>query len=245
MSHERAAEERSPRPVLLSLPFSGRWLVQNSPARRVPSHGSDLFGERYAIDFVGVDERGRTAGTRDWATVFGTEPPDRFVGFGRSVLAPAAGTVIAVHDGEGDHQARRSPLTLLPYALGQAARVRAGVAAIAGNHVIIELTDGAGFLALVHLRSGSILVGVGESVTTGQPVARCGNSGNSTQPHLHLQAMDSANLGVARGLPIAFTCYSEHAGTAGPPVHRASGVPAEGSIVEPDSPARPANGAGR
>jgi hypothetical protein len=236
MSHERAAGERSPRPVLLSLPFAGRWLVQNSPALRVPSHGSDLFGERYAIDFVGVDERGRTAATRDWATVFGTEPSERFVGFGRRVLAPAAGTVVVVHDGEADHAARRSPLALVPYALGQAGRVRAGVAAIAGNHVIIELVGGAGFLALVHLRAGSIVVRVGECVTTGQPVARCGNSGNSTQPHLHLQAMDSADLGVARGLPIAFRSYSERAGPTARPSIRPAGVPADGSIVEPFSP---------
>ena len=42
----------------------GGWL-RNSPARRVPSHGVDLLGQRYAIDFVGVDERGRTAYRRD------------------------------------------------------------------------------------------------------------------------------------------------------------------------------------
>src|SRR5918993_5948320 len=69
--------------VLLSLPFTGRWLTQNSPARRVPSHGTDLFGERYAIDFVGVDDRHRTAPRRDWRTVLATEPPERFVAFGR------------------------------------------------------------------------------------------------------------------------------------------------------------------
>ena len=42
-------------PVVLALPFQGRWLAQNSPARRVPSHGTDLLGETYAIDFVAVD----------------------------------------------------------------------------------------------------------------------------------------------------------------------------------------------
>lgn len=40
--------------VELALPFAGRWAVQNSPARRVPSHGTDLMGELYAIDFVAV-----------------------------------------------------------------------------------------------------------------------------------------------------------------------------------------------
>jgi hypothetical protein len=232
MTPERSAGE-SATAVTLSLPFTGRWLVQNSPARRVPSHGTDLFGERYAIDFVGVDDRGRRAALRDWGTLFGTEPADRFVGFGRTLLAPAAGTVVAAHDGEADHEARRSQLALLPYALGQAARMRAGVAAIAGNFIIIALPEGAGFVAMVHLRSGSVRVAVGEALTDGQPVARCGNSGNSTEPHLHLQVMDNADLAVARGLPLRFRRYREHAAPIGAPVDRASGVPGEGSIIEP------------
>ena len=73
--------------VLLSLPFTGRWLVQNSPARRVPSHGTDLFGSAYAIDFVGVGDGRKTADRNDWRTFLATEPNDRFVGFGRPILA--------------------------------------------------------------------------------------------------------------------------------------------------------------
>ncbi|HEX8489180.1 MAG TPA: M23 family peptidase, partial [Propionibacteriaceae bacterium] len=80
--------------VVIALPFLGRWLVQNSPARRVPSHGVDLLGERYAIDFVGVDARGRTAPSNDWRTFLATEPPERFFSYGRPVLAPADGVVV-------------------------------------------------------------------------------------------------------------------------------------------------------
>src|SRR5690606_16444772 len=47
--------------IVVELPGPGRGLVQNSPARRVPSHGTELFGTRYAIDLVGVDDRGRSA----------------------------------------------------------------------------------------------------------------------------------------------------------------------------------------
>lgn len=111
---------------VLSLPFEGRWLVQNSPARRVPSHGTDMLGQRYAIDFVGVDEKRRTAFRRDWRTFLATEPPERFVAFGRPILAPGDGVVIAVHDGEVDHEARRTPLTLVPYMFGQQKRFRQG-----------------------------------------------------------------------------------------------------------------------
>ena len=95
------------RPVELALPFQGTWLVRNSPARRVPSHGTDLFATTYAIDFVAVRGR-RTAAVRDWRTALGTEPPERFVAFGRPVLAPAAGTVVA---GGADGAARGGPRT--------------------------------------------------------------------------------------------------------------------------------------
>jgi hypothetical protein len=214
--------------VVLDLPFDGPWLVRNSPARRVPSHGTDLWGERYAIDFVGVDARHRTA-PADWRALVATEPPERFVSFGRPILAPADGTVVEVHDREADHEARRSQLALVPYALGQAARVAAGVDAIAGNRVVLRLGTGT-FIALVHLRASSALVGVGDAVTTGMLLAACGNSGNSTQPHLHLQAMDSRELAAARGIPMRFRRFREvHRGRS---AIREFAVPAEGSVVE-------------
>ena len=221
------------REIVISLPFAGPWLARNSPARRVPSHGTDLFGERYAIDFIGVDNRRRTADHRDWRTFLATEPAERYFAFGRPILAPAGGIVVEVHDGEIDHVGRRSQLTLVPYALGQPARVRQGLGAIAGNHLIIALRDSGAFVALVHLRAGSIRVAIGEEVTTGQPVAECGNSGNSTQPHLHLQVMDSPDLSIARGVPMAFRRFREWPRGAKHFQVRESGLPGEGAVVEP------------
>ncbi len=218
--------------VLLSLPFTGRWLVQNSPARRVPRHGTDLLGERYAIDFVGVDHRGRAANRRDWHTALGTEPPGRFTGFGRPILAPADAVVVTAHDGEDDHEARRFPLTLLPYALTQPARLREGVRAIAGNHLLLRLADGL-YVGLVHLRRGSLRVAPGDRVRTGEEVGECGNSGNSTEPHVHVQAMDSADLAAARGLPVLFRGYREWTSPRAEPRVRDYGVPAEGAVIEP------------
>jgi len=219
-------------PRRLALPFTGRWLAQNSPARRVPSHGTDLWGERYAIDFVAVDHRGRTADRSDWRTLFDTEPPERFFAFGRPILAPAGGTVVVARDGETDHPARRSQLALVPYALGQRERLRQGVSAIAGNHVVIALTGG-GFAALVHLRRGSLRVSAGAAVATGQQLAECGNSGNSTQPHVHVQVMDRAEPSGARGIPMEFEGFAEWVAGARHPRFVRSGIPGERSIVEP------------
>ncbi|GAA3622642.1 M23 family metallopeptidase [Microlunatus ginsengisoli] len=190
-------------PVLLDFPFRGRWLAQNSPARRVPSHGTDLFGVTYAIDFVAVDERGRSA-PRSWRSVLAVEPPEIFRGFGLPILAPAGGTVILVHDGEPDHAARRSQPALLAYALSQAGRVRAGIAAVAGNHVVIAASGTGPYVAVVHLRCGSVRVRPGDVVEAGDRVGACGNSGNSTEPHVHVQVTDSVDWPTARGLPLAF-----------------------------------------
>lgn len=219
--------------IEISLPFAGLWLAKNSPARRVPSHGTDLLGERYAIDFVGVDHRRRTANRRDVRTILGTEPPDRFFAYGRPILAPADGTIVDVHNGESDHAARRSQLTLVPYALGQLRRLRQGLGAIAGNYLIIALHTSGAFVALVHLQADSIHVGIGEEVTTGQQIAACGNSGNSTQPHVHVQVMDSADLTVAQGLPMTFRHFREWPRGSKQAQIQMSGLPGEGAVVEP------------
>lgn len=73
------------------------------------------------------------------------------------------------------------------------------------------------FVALCHLRCGSIAVRPGQQVRVGELLGGCGNSGNSTEPHLHLQAMSAADPSVARAVPFAF------------PV----GMPRAGQIVEP------------
>lgn len=191
----------APDAVELALPFRGRWLVQNSPASRMPSHGTTLFGTSHAIDFVPVGEDGRSA-PRTLASVFGTERPEQFVGFGRPILAPASGEVVAVLDGESDHVARRSPMALIGYALTQPSRIRRGAAAIAGNHVVIRA--GEVLVLLAHLRAGSVCVHPGQRVSAGERLGECGNSGNSTEPHVHVQASESLERN-ARGIPIVFT----------------------------------------
>jgi len=189
--------------LVLQYPLRGSFRARNSPARRVPSHGTHLMGTTYAIDLIPVDAHGRSA-PPSWRSVLATEAPQAFVGFGAPVLAPTAGTVVITHDGEEDHPARRSQLSLLPYALSQGSRLRAGPAAIAGNHVIIAVGDKGPYVLLAHLRSGSVRVQTGSHVDAGHVLAQCGNSGNSTQPHVHLQATDTTHWSSARGIPIAF-----------------------------------------
>jgi murein DD-endopeptidase MepM/ murein hydrolase activator NlpD len=193
----------------------------------VPSHGTHLFGVTYAIDFIAVDQHGRSA-PRTWRTYLSVEPPEVFRGFGEPILAPGAGTVVVAHDGELDHAARRSQIALVPYALGQSQRVRAGIAKVAGNHVVIALGSGGPFVAMAHLRCGSVQVRTGDRVLPGDQVGQCGNSGNSTQPHVHMQVNDSIDWPTARGLPMAFR-RSQHPDVA---VLEGHWMPAESEIVD-------------
>lgn len=188
-------------PIDLRLPFTGRWRVRHSPADRVPSHGTALFATSYAIDFVPVDADGRSAPI-SLTSLLRPEPPERFVGFGRPVLAPVAGTVVAAHDGEPDHAAYRG-LPSVGYAATQAGRARAGFVGLAGNHVVLRTADGV-HVALCHLQRGSVVVSVGATVGPGAVLGACGNSGNSTEPHLHLQAMTGPDPRTAAAVPITF-----------------------------------------
>ena len=121
----------------------------------------------------------------------------------------------------------------LSYALGQAARLRQGPAALAGNHVVIALQRTGVFVVLAHLRAGSVRVQVGQEVTTGEQLAECGNSGNATQPHVHVQVMDHRDPTVAQGLPMTFRRFREWQRGSSRFEVRESGLPAEGAVVEP------------
>ena len=219
--------------VIGRLPFRGRWLARNSPARRVPSHGTTLLGVTYAIDFIAVDDLGRTAPTRDWRAYLATEPPEIFYAYGQPVLSPVDGTVVALHDGEIDHEARRSQLALLPYMLSQGSRLREGVGAIAGNYIIISPHGSDYYVGIVHLQRGSLRVKPGDAVRVGQQLASCGNTGNSTQPHIHIQAMDSLDLKQARGVPLLFDQFEQWEPGARTSRVIEKSVPSENCIAAP------------
>ncbi|MCD5345647.1 M23 family metallopeptidase [Agromyces sp. S2-1-8] len=187
-------------PVDLRYPFEGRWLTQHSPADRVPSHGTAEFATSYAIDFVPVGADGRS-GAITLASLVRPEPAERFPGFARPILSPVAGVVVATHDAEPDHDAYRG-VPSIGYALGQRRRASLGWLALAGNHVMIRAEGG--IVVLCHLQRASVSVRIGQAVRPGEQVGRCGNSGNSTEPHVHLQVVDRLDVVHARAVPITF-----------------------------------------
>ena len=63
------------------------------------------------------------------------------------------------------------------------------------------------YAVFAHLSKGSLTVTRGQRVKAGDHIASCGNSGNSTQPHLHFQLMDHKRVLLAAGLPFRFEQY--------------------------------------
>jgi hypothetical protein len=118
-------------------------------------------GQSYAVDFIKIGKLGlRAPGWRP-------TDPSTYVIFGDPVYAPCEGTVIRTLDGQPD------------MAVPKLDRSR-----LEGNHVLINCGDFAVLLA--HLRYGSIRVTAGERVVIGKQVGNVGNSGQTTEPHLHI-----------------------------------------------------------
>jgi murein DD-endopeptidase MepM/ murein hydrolase activator NlpD len=83
------------------------------------------------------------------------------------------------------------------------------------------------YVALVHLRRASLRVAPGDSVHHGTQLATCGNSGNSTQPHVHIQLMTAPDMSTAQALPMAFTRFQERPPHSSTFTTRLSAVPTE------------------
>lgn len=164
------------------LPFDGTWTVLNGGITRNNSHSWGVFAQRYAYDFVVTDEEGKTHD--------GDESDlEAYYCFDRRVKAPAAGTVIATKNEHRDYP--RPGGWLDPFQRD-----------LRGNFVIID--HGNEYSVLAHLRQGSVTVRQGDHVAAGQVIGTCGNSGNTTEPHLHFHVQDRPKLFFGMGLPIPF-----------------------------------------
>ncbi|MFF3754220.1 M23 family metallopeptidase [Streptomyces sp. NPDC002018] len=195
----RAHLANRPAATEVAPPVAGRWSALNSPADSVPSHATHAYGQTYAIDIVAEGGPGaRPAFARLWPVVRRNRD---FPAFGAPLLAVADATVVHASDRQRDHLSRNS-LPALAYLMliESAAREIGGAGWITGNRLVLDLGNGT-YALYAHLQRGSLQVRAGDRVRTGQVLARCGNSGNSTEPHVHFQLMDHPDPDVARGIP--------------------------------------------
>ena len=198
-------------PIIVGFPLRGEWLSPNTPGTKIPSHGTNQLGTRYAYDFIQVDwERKRLPAYRVSLAeylLFGV-PLNQYYCWGQDVYAPCDGTIVQAEDGY-EERARTNLRKDMSNAYKNAHYFdpkKDDVQSVAGNYIIIEYGDNV-YAALCHLQTGSIQVTVGQSIKKGEVIGRVGHSGNSFAPHLHFQLMDSSNIATANGLPCAFEEY--------------------------------------
>lgn len=177
LAYVAAGMMRDTAPYELSFPLrGGTFVIAQGGGNPLLNHHSGHSAQRHAADITAVGPLGFRA--------FGILPdePARYRVHGADVVSPCAGEVRQVVDGLPDlSPPMRDPDNP------------------AGNHILIAC--GAIEVTLAHLTPGSPAVGPGDAVTEGQHIAEVGNSGNSTEPHLHIHAVDPA---TGRGVPLAF-----------------------------------------
>lgn len=164
--------------VKLANPIAAPAIVLSGGASPLYNHHFFITAQRYAADMVAADYN-RYAHRQ--------KTLESFTSFGVPLLAPAAGEVVAIENGLPDQ------------AIGTT-NARHPV----GNHITLKIDD-ARYVLLAHIKAGSIKVKVGDFVELGDELAALGNSGNTSEPHLHIQVQDHPDFRqVKRTFPIYF-----------------------------------------
>lgn len=174
--------------VSYRLPFDGEWLTVNGGLDKETSHSWSICNQRYAYDFY-IDQEGKSYRT-DGKTV------SDYYCYGELVLSPADGVVVDIKDGFED-----TPIS-------ENGEIQCLASDIRGNYIVIHHGEKE-YTTIAHLKKGSILVKVGDYVSQGQPIARCGNSGNTSEPHIHFQLQQGKSFLFSASLPIYFDGIQE------------------------------------
>jgi murein DD-endopeptidase MepM/ murein hydrolase activator NlpD len=131
-----------------------------------------------------------------------------FPSYGMPIVADAPGVVVIAVDGVPDN---------LP---GMTNRYD-----MHGNYVVIDHQNGE-YSLMAHLIPGSLTVRPGQRVNAGSELGRCGNSGQSTMPHLHWQVMSHPHASVARGIVPRLLAYDRNGGMS-------TELPLQGDLLTP------------
>jgi len=163
----------------LILPFKGEWTVfWGGDTKELNYHVVDQ-AQKNAFDLLITDEKGNSYKT------IGQTNDDYYV-FGKEIIAPAAGEVVLVVEGIKDNTPGEMNPIYVP-----------------GNTVIIKTANDE-YLFFAHFKQHSIKVKQGQQVKQGEFLGLCGNSGNSTEPHLHFQIQNVENMNKATGVKSYF-----------------------------------------
>ncbi|GHV08200.1 hypothetical protein FACS1894160_2100 [Bacteroidia bacterium] len=164
----------------LILPFKGEWFVVWGGDTKELNYHIENEAQKNAFDFIILDSNHKSYKTDG-------ETNEDYYAFGKELMAPCAGEVVLAVDGVPDNKPGKLNPVYVP-----------------GNTVIIK-TDNNEYLFFAHFKQHSIKVKQGQKVKQGTVLGLCGNSGNSTEAHLHFHIQDDENMMEATGIK----CYFE------------------------------------
>ena len=164
------------------LPFDGRWFVmQGGDTLNVNAHMA-ATAQWYGIDFAKVGGPGQRSLTKSSGTT-----AEDFYSWGEPVLSPVDGEIVAAVDGFADN------------VLGVKDAQN-----LAGNFVEIRAASDQ-YVFLAHLQRNSVMVHPGQRVARGDRLGKCGNSGNTDFPHIHMHVQNAQALNTGTGQRVEFS----------------------------------------
>lgn len=163
-------------PIIVGLPLKGEWFSPNNPGTKIPSHGTNKLGARYAYDFIQVDwnRKGWPAYRASLLKylLFGI-PLNQYYCWGQEIYAPCDGVIVQAEDGYKERK-RTNLLSDLLRAYKNAKYFdprKDDAQSVAGNYIIMKCGDQV-YAVCVHLQTGSVQVSVGQHVKKGEVIGR-------------------------------------------------------------------------
>jgi hypothetical protein len=214
--------------AVIAPPLAGdNWVAANGPSNTsahrltvLPVDGHAYDAQRFAIDWVQLYPDGKT---------YQGDPADNknYRAYGSEIHAVADGTVSQTKDGIPQN---------IPNATEMAVPIT--METLGGNHVIVDIGSGR-YAFYAHMQPGSLRVKVGDNVKRGQVLGLLGNSGNSSEPHLHFHICNLSSEIGCEGLPYALASFEllgkgndwKPSEAHPAPIKHEMEIPTEGEIV--------------
>ena len=183
-------------PVVISSPVKGKNLVFENQSTMgyhfyvlIPRDNDMFYPERYAFDTTEMND--------ELTAIYEGDPKvnESYFNYGSTLYAVADGVVVQIQDGLPENHGDAEDVTFN------------SLLENAGNFLVLDIGGGR-YACYCHCIPGSFLVAEGDSIKEGDPIARLGNSGNSTAPHLHFQISDGPDILSSKGIPIVLKEYS-------------------------------------
>ncbi len=163
----------------LMLPFKKEWTVVWGGDTKELNYHVENNAQKNAFDLVIMNDAGRSYRT-DGKT------NEDYYAFGEELIAPCDGKIVLVVDGIKDN---------VPGSLNRMY--------VPGNTIILQ-TGNNEYLFFAHCKQHSIVVKEGQAIQKGQLLGLCGNSGNSSEPHLHFHIQNVEDINLATGVKCYF-----------------------------------------